>query len=265
MALNLLETVKNYFTSDFINRASSKLGENTSGISRAITAIIPTGLAVILNKATAGPDGANRVFDMAKNHVDVVSGPINLAETENIQKGNAISSGIFEGNQSILAKSISQYAGVKDSSASSLMSMALPAIMGLLGKHAEQNNLSASGLAGFLSSQRDFIRQAIPSGLASASGILGLGSSLSAASNEASNVETVKNTTATQSTQIVYDKPKNNWLLPVIIIFAVLALLFYFSRSCNQTKPSPASNLDSTASAFHFSQQNISWVKFKKI
>jgi hypothetical protein len=53
MPFNLLEMVKNYFTSDFTNHASSSLGENASGISKALTAIVPKGLAVILNKATS--------------------------------------------------------------------------------------------------------------------------------------------------------------------------------------------------------------------
>ena len=50
MSFNLMETVKNFFTSEFTNQASSALGEDSPGISKALSAIIPTGLAGILNK-----------------------------------------------------------------------------------------------------------------------------------------------------------------------------------------------------------------------
>lgn len=251
MAFNLLEMVKNYFTSDFTNHASSMLGENTAGISKALTAIIPTELAGIMNKATSGSEGANEVYETAKNSVDHVSSP-NLTSTENIEKGNNLLTNIFGSHQTGIIDAIAGYAGIKESSTSSLMSMGLPAIMGLLGKHAEQNNLSASGLSGFLSSQKDHIMHAIPSGLSSLSGMLGLSSFGAAASSVASNVKsTVASTDTTSPVDQIHtisETPTAKWLVPLIVILIILALLWYFSKSCNDTKPSPASNIDSTAS-----------------
>ena len=89
MPFNLLEMVKNYFTSEFINHASSLLGENTSGTSKALTAVIPTGLSGILNKATSGTEGANEVYDTAKNSLDTVSGNTPLTSDDNIRKGSS--------------------------------------------------------------------------------------------------------------------------------------------------------------------------------
>lgn len=232
MSFNLMEAVKNRFTGDFINNASSALGESSSGISKALSAVIPTGLAGILNKATSGTDGANSVFDMAKNAESNFPENTDLTGSENIQKGDSIFSSLFEGNQSGILSAISRFAGIKDSSASSLMSMALPAIMGILWKHAEQNNLSASGLAGFLSSEKDHIINALPAGLSSVIGILGLGS---VGSTTATNIKSRLD----DSVSDVTSKPgRSNWLLPLIIIVAALGLLFFLSRSCNQTKPS---------------------------
>jgi hypothetical protein len=247
MSFNLLEMVKNYFTSDFTNQASSILGENTSGISKALSAIIPTGLTGILNKATSGTEGANEVYGMAKNSVENVSGNTTLSSNENIEKGNTMISNLFGGAQSEVIGNISKYAGINESSTSSLMSMALPPILGILGKHAEQNNLSASGLAGFLSSQKDHIMQAMPAGLTSIAAMLGLGSIGSAASSVASHVKSPDLKSPVDEVHTISETPKAKWLVPLIVILIILALLWYFSKSCNQTKPSTATNTDSTA------------------
>lgn len=233
-----MEAVKNRFTGDFINNASSALGESGSNISKTLSAIIPTSLAGILNKATSGTDGANSIFDMAKNAMSNLPENTNLTGSENVQKGNGILFSLFGGNQSVIVSAISGFAGIKNSSASSLMSMGLPAIMGILGKHAEQNNLSASGLAGFLSSEKDHITNALPAGLSSVIGILDLGSVGDAG---AANI----NSREVDSVSDVVVKPgKSKWLIPLIIIVAALALLFFLSRSCNQTKPGTATDTD---------------------
>jgi hypothetical protein len=247
MPFNLIEMVKNFFTSEFTSHASSVLGENTSGVSKALTAIIPTSLAGILNKATSGTEGANNVFDTAKNSVQTVTGDTILTSNENIEKGSGLISNLFGGNQPGILGSIATYAGIKESSSSSLMSMALPAVMGILGKHAEQNNLSASGLAGFLSSQKDHIMQALPSGLSSLAGTLGLGSIGASASKVASNIKSPDMNTRIDEIKTISERPTAKWLVPLIAILIVIALLWYFSRSCNETKPSSATNIDSTA------------------
>lgn len=243
MAFNLIETVKNYFTSEFTNQASSSLGESSSGISKALTAIIPTGLAGILSKATSGTDGANSIFDMAKNAISSISGNTSLSSPENTQKGNTMISSLFGSNQSTISSAISNYAGIKDSSASSLMSMGLPAIMGLLGKHAEENNFSPSGLSGFLSSQKDHIMNALPPGLSSVAGMVGLGSVGTASASISSHLKSG----VTNTSQQVEEAKGNNWLVPLILILIAVALLWYFSRSCGQTRQSTAANTDTSA------------------
>ncbi|MEO6844704.1 MAG: OmpA family protein [Ginsengibacter sp.] len=238
MSFNLMETVKSYFNDEFTNRASTTLGESSSGIAKALSAIIPTSLAGILMKATSGNDGANSVLDMAKNAFTSNAGSPEMASTE---KGSNMLSSLFGDKTSGISSAISQFAGIKDSSTGSLLSMGLPAIMGILGKHADQNNLSPSGLAGFLSSQKDHILHAMPAGLSSIIGLLGLGSIAAPAANVRDSIK--------DSAEAIIDKPKgNNWLLPLIIILAAIALLWYMSKSCNQTRPSTAAvNSDTSA------------------
>ena len=76
----------------------------------------------------------------------------------------------------------------------------------------------------------------MPAGLSSIAGMLGLGSIGAAASSIGSHVRSgVSDTVHTENT--IVDKPNGNkWLLPLIIILAVIALIWYFSRGCNSTK-----------------------------
>ena len=65
MPFNLMEVIKNYFDEEFINKASSVSGESKSGISKALSAIIPVGLAGLLNRGTSGAEGADDIFNKA--------------------------------------------------------------------------------------------------------------------------------------------------------------------------------------------------------
>src|SRR5665213_1495044 len=110
MSFNLMETVKHYFTDEFTNQASSTLGESTSGITKALSAIIPTGLAGILIKATSGNDGANSILEMAKNAFSSNAGSPELASPEN---GSNMLSDLFGTKEAGINTAISQFSGVK--------------------------------------------------------------------------------------------------------------------------------------------------------
>lgn len=249
MSFNLLDTVKNYFTSEFVNHASSGLGESSSGISKALSAIIPAGLLGIINKGTSGDAGAGSVLNMAKQSaVGLPSAPgfSNLSNAESTAGSGNILSNIFGFNQSGIAGLISRFAGIKDSSASSLMSMGIPAILGLLGRHAEQNNMSSNDLSGFLSSQKDQVVNALPSGLSSLKGMLGMGGAGAAVSSLASDVKT---NVINRGQEIVSKPAGNKWLLPLILIIAAIALIWYFTKSCNKTPEAATTTADTSAMA----------------
>lgn len=239
MPFNLIEVIRNYFNEEFTNKASAVLGENQPGISKALSAIIPVELAGILSKATSGPEGAADIYQKAKKAASI-SPAIPLIQKEDSPQSNSEISGLFSSNQPGINSAISGFAGIKSASVDSLMSIGLPAILGILGKHAEEKDLSDSGLSGFLASQKDQIMQAIPSGLAPLIDKLGLSASdLSAASHRHSG-------TGLSNTLSYSDEPisRNNWVVPLIVIIIILGGLFYFSRSCNQTKPTSASDSD---------------------
>src|SRR4029077_3273521 len=69
------------------------------------------------------------------------------------------------------------HCGIRSGSATSLIGMAAPFIMGLIGKHAASQGLNASGLGQLLGSQTQYLKDAMPSGLANTLGLGNLFSS----------------------------------------------------------------------------------------
>ncbi|MEO8721495.1 MAG: DUF937 domain-containing protein [Ginsengibacter sp.] len=260
MSFDLLDMVKNYFTGDLIKQASTQLGENPSAISKAMIAIIPTSLAGILNKATSGAEGAKEVYESAKNFAEK---DLEIDASGFGGNDNRIMDGFFGADQSEVLLNISKYSGIKESSSYPLMSMAFPPILGILGKHAAQNNLSASGLSGFLSSQKRQMMQAMPSGLTTVSTMLGLNPVGTTASSLASDekLETLK--TPIDDIHTISETPTAKWLVPLLVILAVIALLWYFSKGCNQTKTVTATTINTTVIVHDITEYNIS--KFESI
>lgn len=156
-APTIIQNTKTYFTTEFTRKASEALNEKKSAVSKAMTAIIPLGLAGIISRSNSGKEGSQDIFDRAKNS------SINLPEFHDLQvlKTEAELSknkvDIFGDDQTKIEEAIAKFSHLQTDSASSLLTWSLPAMMGLLGKHAERKSLTPSGLSGYLSSQNDYV------------------------------------------------------------------------------------------------------------
>jgi OmpA-OmpF porin, OOP family len=111
--------------------------------------------------------------------------------------------------------------GVKSTSVTSLLGMAAPMLLGYLGK----SGTSLSGLTSMLSSQKDSILAAAPSGLSSM---------INSTVNAKSAVSHA--TSHTSSNNSGGGLPK--WLLPLLLIVGAAVALWYFTR--NKTVDVPA-------------------------
>ena len=79
---------------------------------------------------------------------------------------------------SALTAAISKYAGIGDGGSKSLLGLLGPVVMGVLAKQQRATGLDASGLANLLSSQKDNIVSALPSGFSKYLGGTGILDSL---------------------------------------------------------------------------------------
>ena len=227
MSFNLIDAAKNLFTDELVKKASNYLNESESGVVKAIASILPVVLSGFVNKV-ANHEGADFVAQTAKqqNESGVLSNLESFFGNDGgslLNKGAGLVNSLFGNKLDGITGLLSNFTGLKNASVSSLMSMAAPAIMGLLGKHASDNNLNTGSITTLLNNQKSTINAALPSGL-NLSIVLG-------------NFGGIENTIAQHTHQQsgTADKKGNamRYILPVIL-FALLAMASYYFKGCNK-------------------------------
>lgn len=170
MATNLISGVMQFLTPDMIAKIASALGLDRNIAQKAISGAIPALLASFADVASS-PNGARQLtntlaqqsgsFESLKNLIGG-SGQNSLAET-----GSSMLSGLFGGGTlDTMAQTISKFAGIGEGTSKSMLGMLGPVVLGALGQQQRSAGLDANGLASLLTSQKDQIAAAIPSGLA---------------------------------------------------------------------------------------------------
>ncbi|HRP56539.1 DUF937 domain-containing protein [Agriterribacter sp.] len=244
MAFNLIDSVKSLFSNDLINKAASVLGENEGGIQKALSGAVPSVLAGFLNKAESSA-GAQSLLDLAKQAGS--SGILgNLGGS--LEDGGkfpgllSLAGSLFGDKSGNISSLLSGFAGIKQSSASSLLNMVAPAALGSLGKYAADNNLDTSGITSFLATQKDSILSAIPSGF-NLAGTLGLGSLSEIGSKLMPGFSDAKDSAAHAVHAAETTGKKNNWMLPIILAVLAFVLLLLLFKSCgSDTIQTPATD-----------------------
>lgn len=223
---NLLDSLKSYITPDLISQASGMLGESESGVAKAVSAALPTLLSGLIHKSddSSAMSGVMDLVTQNASHSDGV-----MSNLTGLLSGNSAASGIglslismlFGNKVSGVTDMLANVAGIKGTSVSALLGMAAPMLLSHLGK----SGTSLSGLTSMLTSQKDSILAAAPAGLSSAAGF---------SNHFSSNVRNEIDNTNSDS-GIGFPK----WLLPLLLIGAALAALYFFSKSCNKTPEIP--------------------------
>lgn len=236
MSFNILDAVKGYLTPDLISKASSFLGENESGVSKALSGIIPTVLSGFVSKANASSHDAADVMDIVKNTFNsgTASGLGNFFNDSGslLSKGLSLVQVLFGDKLNSLISSISSYAGIKNSSVSSLFSIAGPLVAGVIGKHTSDLNMNSSSLSSFLHGQKANIMNMLPAGLSGITSLLGL-SKLGDTAKEA-----VQNTKRYVNETIDDTKRGTNWLLWLLLLVLLgLAIWYFAGKGCNNVEP----------------------------
>lgn len=241
MSFNLIEAAKGLFTTDLLNKASAYLGENENSVTKAISGILPSVLGGLADKAGAN-EGANTVAALAQEQH--VSGSLeNLGDffgNESgslLNKGAGLLNGLFgETKLNALSSIIAHFSGAKSTSITSLLSMATPALLGYLGKHAAENNLNAGGLASLLSSQKENIAAALPAGL-TLGGVFG---SFSTATTPTPSAPKTVDAHASHHDDNAGETGGGDsalkWLLPLLLLALIAAGVLYFWRGCGKSE-----------------------------
>jgi len=174
MAVNLVELAKGYLTPSIIQKAGSFVGESESATQKAMDAIVPTLIAALANQASTsgGAEKLGRILDTGKYDGSALNNLASLfggGETTQkaIAEGKNILSSIFGGKTEGVVDQIARFAGLRTGSAASLLALAVPLILNLLGRQRATIGQSPAALASLLGEQKSFLAGLLPTGIAS--------------------------------------------------------------------------------------------------
>lgn len=169
--MNLMDMVKDQISGPLASSAAGFLGESEANVGSALGGIMPGLMGKIADMAS-DESGAQGILDMAKG-VDssmlddipglMAKGPDAINGLMN--SGGGMLTSLLGSNQGGFISKIAGMSGLSSGSAGSLLKMAAPMLMGLIGKQAMSGGLNASGLMNMLGGQKSLIQSLMPSGL----------------------------------------------------------------------------------------------------
>ena len=228
---SMLDGVQEFLTPSFLSRVSNQTGESEAAVSKGFTAVVPTLLALIANRSS-DMGFMSRLVGLATN---TPSDPEVLArnpravagDDASIDSGTGIGgwlSGLLPGGTgtvSTMTNAVARYAGVRASSASSLLSIGGPLVLGYIGRMMRSDNLDGPKLAQRLSAERGTLAAALPAGFSAF---------LPGASMTAADIATAPDVTIRRKADVV-ERPRSGlgWLGPLALILLALAALAWWS------------------------------------
>lgn len=167
MKINILDQMSSMLSGSFVRQASAFLGETEEGTRAGVRSGVPALLASLMQDS-AEPAGAAELFrTVTSDAVDagienrlggILGNRSSLDST--LSSGESLLGTVFGNRAGGVAHALSQVAGIKPSSATTLLAFAAPVMMGFLKKHVMQNGLDAGGLASVLLGQRGMLQKA---------------------------------------------------------------------------------------------------------
>lgn len=247
-ASTLLNQVSNEFGGDALDRIASMIGESPGKIRTALGDMLPALLGGLASKAQTR-EGAHELLDVIQRdhldteqyeHVaDAIKEPNALGNL--MSRGEPLLDTVLPGKSGAVSNWVASHAGINPASSRSLMSMALPLLLGLIGRRV--GGSGESGLTKLLGKPQAFLQDA-PGGLA---GVLGVGGAAAgAARSAASEIAQRGQRYAAEADS----SPLRRWLLPLLLLVGLVGLVAYFmNREAPTSPPSNASAPAQTAPA----------------
>jgi OmpA-OmpF porin, OOP family len=221
---SLLELIQNAVTPEITRRIGGLVGESPDATDLTMRRAAPAVLAGVMNTAST-INGAERIQSMITEGgwgSDLVTGLASRlagggGTSALLKSGEGLISGLFGGNKDKIAEVIANESGVQRGSASTIMSLAAPIVMSVIGRQISARGLSPAGLSSMLLGERTSLLAALPAGLG---GLLGLRDT---AATVTKIPETVMGAEPMAS-------PIARWWPAVLVGLAAIALLFLFAR-----------------------------------
>lgn len=234
MSVNFFDLAKEYLTPSVISNFSSELGENESGVSKAVSAFIP----IILGSLVEKNQGISGLFHTLKTF-GASRGLNSLSTTASVPDTiNELKNGLFGGNVQNIITKVSEFAGISTNSSAKLLDVTSEATLGGIGKYAEDHNMTEASFMSVLGDHKSLLASFLPAGLGL--GTLGLGNLFGGAKE---NVTAAVKETITPKAKPyvepvrVHEEPEKGssmwkWLIPLILLaLAGFLLLKYCNKA----------------------------------
>jgi OOP family OmpA-OmpF porin len=174
--MNLLEILEKIFGGNFAALASRFLGEPESNTKSAITSMLPALLGAIVQKGST-PGGAGALMNTLNSPQVDANLPGKISElfatgggNQLVNAGSGVLSSLLGPKVNSLSGALSSMSGISGTSATNLIAMAAPLIMGVLKKVVGEQGLNANGLMSLLGNQTRTLQNAIDPRLSQAMG-----------------------------------------------------------------------------------------------
>ncbi len=234
MASNLTDMFNHTVGEQLIRQASGILGESAEGTTSALQSIVPALFGALITRAGTDEGASMLMSYMAENNMDgsiLANGTTLLAggiETEKLMySGAGIVRFLLDDKFSGVVDIIAGGSGLKTSSATSLLKLAAPFLMGIVGKQVKEKGLDVPGLKNLILGQQEYIKKDLSLGV---SNLLGL----SAAIPKIAPASMASSKPNTDQTPV----PGPSKLLPWIVLgLAALALFYFVQKGCGGAEP----------------------------
>lgn len=270
--MNLFEELKELLVGEVASKAANILGEKEDKVKIALEGLVPTFVGGVMKRASneAGATTLLNVVKKTNNDGNIVEQLDLLLKNKEsfavfVEKGNSVVSMLLPDKKSSIATMISQFAGVRNSSATALLSVVAPLVIGKLGNLVTSQGLDKTGLANVILDQRSILLDETPESLQPKMiDVLGLATFMSeeikpvqfaTGSIKSNTTQTITPKKTVENRPVTYsDKdyegeegagmtmPK--WLLPTILIAAALGGLAYFVATFDWSKLSNKSTIE---------------------
>jgi hypothetical protein len=245
MATNLVSSIMQFLTPDMVAKIARTLGIDPDVAQKVVSAAVPAILASFAGLA-AKPAGAQQLSetleqqrpDMLSQTTGAIGGPDQkaIADTGTSLLSTLLGGGGLNG----LVSAVSNFAGINQSASKTVLGLIAPMVVGALGQQQRSGGLDANGLANLLSSQKDQIAAAMPSGLANMMGARGMLDALDGglrrgaetAGATAGRMPGTMSDTAMGASQVAYATARKplaaSWPLWILGLIVLAGLGWYF-------------------------------------
>ena len=167
MANSLFSSILSMLDTDNISRLAGVLGQPEQSILKGLQSSIAVVLGGLASKSE-DPGTLRKILDLAPNAPGTLSNLANDVSDPNsslIAGGKRVLSALFGASENAVTSAVSAESGLRPGITSTLMAMAAPMVMSLLGKRMRDEGMSITGLGSLLQRESAAVRNALPAGL----------------------------------------------------------------------------------------------------